>query len=154
MMNAMGLGTLLRLLIAKLDGDVQSLYDDMELAFRPRFFPIVQQLLEAGPTPVSSLARATGVSQPAATQTIGEMSRLGLVETSAGADARERLICLTSDGIMLAERLKPVWEAVAEAARELDRELPQPLFDTLTASLRALDRNPFKERIRRKIHDA
>ncbi len=154
MMKAAGLGTLLRLLIAKLDGDVQSLYDDLELPFRPRFFPIFQQLLEAGPAPVSSLARATGVSQPAATQTIGEMSRLGLVETSAGADARERLIRLSGDGAKLAERLKPLWEAVADAARELDRELPHPLSDTLMASLEALARTPFKERIQGKIDDA
>lgn len=148
-----GLGTQLRLVIAKLDGDVQALYDELGVPFRPRFFPIVQRLLCDGPTPVSILARATGVSQPAATQTVREMVRLGLAELSVGQDSRERLVGLTAAGSELLERLHPLWTAVAEAAGELDDELPHPLLETIRATLEALDRKPFHERIRERMKD-
>ena len=39
-----GLGTLLRAVIASLDGDVQALYDELELPLRPRFYPILRSL--------------------------------------------------------------------------------------------------------------
>lgn len=146
-----GLGTQLRLVTAKLDGDVQALYDGLGVPFRPRFFPIVQQLLGDGPAPVTTLARATGVSQPAATQTIREMARLGLVEVSASDDARERLVGLTLAGRQLAHRLEPLWAAVAEAARELDGELPHPLSMILGATLEELARKSFKDRIQGKM---
>jgi DNA-binding MarR family transcriptional regulator len=147
------LGTQLRLLTARLDGDVQALYDELGAAFRPRFFPIVQHLLRSGAAPVSTLARATGVSQPAATQTIGEMARLGLVELSPGQDARERLVALSPAGLELVDRLQPLWDAIAEAARQLDRDLPHPLSKLLSSTLDALDREPFADRIRSNMQD-
>jgi DNA-binding MarR family transcriptional regulator len=153
MSPAVGLGTQLRLVIAKLDGDVQALYDELEVPFRPRFFPIVQILLCGVPAPVSTLARATGVSQPAATQTIGEMVRLGIVELSPGQDGRERLVGLTPAGAELAEQLHPLWLAVADAAGGLDRELAHPLSATLEATLDALARKSFRERIQGKMTD-
>jgi len=150
-MTVPGLGTQLRLLTTRLDGDVQVLYDELGVAFRPRFFPLLQHLLEFGPKSVSALARAAGVSQPAATQTLGEMAKLGLVELAAGADARERLAAPTRKAVQLADQLRPVWESIAAAARELDQELPHGLGETLGSALDALNREPFLERIRRKI---
>ena len=149
-----GLGTQLRILIAKLDGDVQLLYDAVGASFRPRFFPIVQHLIAGEPCTVTTLAQVIQVSQPAATQTIAEMVKLGLIDVAAGTDARERLVSLTPAGRELAEQLRPLWGAVAEAASDLDRELPYPLSKTLAAALDALGRDPFADRVRRKINDA
>jgi len=147
----LGLGTQLRALMTKLDGDVQTIYDEAGLPFRPRFFPIVQHLLGHGPATVTALARAIGVSQPAATQTLREMAKLGLVDGQAGADARERLIGLSDRGAELADQLTPIWNAVREAAEELDRQLPHPLSQTVQSALAALDNEPFRERIRRRL---
>lgn len=153
MSHAPGLGTQLRLLTALLDGDVQALYEEAGAPFRPRFFPIVRQLLSDGSAPVSVLARATGVSQPAATQTIRQMADLGLVTLSAGEDARQRMVRLTPRGMELADQLQPLWSAVALAAHDLDLELPHPLAETLGAALDALAREPFKSRILRRLGD-
>src|SRR5688500_7655530 len=48
-----GLGTRLRNLILRLDGDVQYVYDELDLRFKPRFYPIVLLLLDAGPQNVN-----------------------------------------------------------------------------------------------------
>ena len=151
MTQAPGLGTQLRHLIASLDGDVQQIYAALGERFRPRFFPIVQSLLQHGACGVNALAQATGVTQPAATQTLAEMAKLGLVTLSPGRDRRERKAELTDDGRRLAERLCPVWDAVEGAAAELDAELPSPLSATLAGALAALDRTPFRERVEKRM---
>jgi DNA-binding MarR family transcriptional regulator len=148
-----GLGTRLRHLVAALDGDVQSLYDEAGLDFRPRFYPFVQLLLRDGTMNVVTLAAEAGVTQPAATQTLNEMKRLGVVETVPGQDRRARAVRLTDEGRTLAQKLKPLWEAVSEAAAELDRELPVPLLATIEAALCALERQPFHARIRGRLDE-
>lgn len=135
----------LRRLIAMLDGDVQALYDNMDVPFRPRFYPLVQLLLRDGQASVGELAAATGVTQPAATQTISEMKRQGLLAEVPGPDKRARLLRLTRAGKALAKRLEPVWAATHEAARRLNVEVP--LEEVIDAALQGLERRPFRERI-------
>lgn len=143
------LGTLLRLLIARTDDEVQAFYEELGLPFRPRFYPIFDQLRRNGPTNVTDLARAASVSQPAATQTLAELKRLGLVTIAAGADRRERLARLTAEGAALAARLEPAWRAIGRAADALDPDLAP----SLERALAALDRRPFGEQIRMEMRD-
>lgn len=146
-----GLGTRLRQLTAALDGDVQALYDEMDANFRSRFFPLMQHLLANGSSSVGALAEAAGVSQPAATQTIDEMMRLGLVEAADSASRRERRTQLAAEGHALAERLAPLWAAVAAAAEELDRALPHRLTATVDEALALLAHQSFADRIREHL---
>lgn len=145
-----GLGTKLRRLIALLDGDVQALYDESGLAFRPRFYPVFRQLME-GPASVGEIAAGANVTQPAATQTVHEMRKAGLVEINRGEDPRSRLVILSAEGRRLAGELRPVWQAVARAAAALDRELPTPLSATLDEAIGALERTPFRQRIHKEM---
>lgn len=148
-----GLGTLLQQVLDTLDGDVQAIYSELGISFRPRFFPVVQQLrLADTPLPVSELAARIGVSQPAVTQTLGEMSRAGLIAAKpAEGDRRQRLVSLSPRGEALCETLAPVWQAVQTAADKLDADLPHPLRDLLAHVLASLAANPFRDRIRREL---
>lgn len=142
-----GLGTQIRHLIALLDGAVQQTYDRIGVDFRPRFFPIARLLLDRGHSSVGEIAAATGVSQPAATQTINEMSKLGLVETLPGKDRRQHLIGLSAKGQELAARLSETWGAIDRAAAKLEKELPYGLERVVRDALDALGRQPFADRI-------
>lgn len=142
-----GLGSKLRHLLHLLDGDVQAIYDAEGLAFRPRFYPIVRKLQTDGPQRVADLADAIGVSQPAVTQTIAEMTKLGLVESRAGPDRRVRLIELTGAGEAMLGRLERIWMRVHDAARGLDAELDAPLGAILDQAIAALHHTSFRERI-------
>ena len=146
-----GLGTQLRHLLARLDGDVQAIYNDLGAEFRPRFFPVVQQLLSCESMSVSAIAQEAGVSQPAMTQTLSEMAKLGLVTTNAGVDARQRHVRLTDKARAAGDRLQPVWQGIERAAAELDSELPASLSDVIGAALSALDRKPFRRRIEERL---
>ena len=145
------LGSKLRKLLAMLDGDVQAIYDEMGVAFRPRFFPIVQHLLLHEPCPIVELADRIGVSQPAATQTVNEMKRLGLLASAQSEDRRQRPVQLTTAARAMADRLQPVWDAAERAATTLDAELDRGLSKPIDDALVALETLRFRERIRKQM---
>ena len=152
-LSATGLGTQLRRLLAHLDGEVQHAYDRLGVPFRPRFYPVVQLLLDVESAGINEIASLTGVSQPAATQTVNDMKKSGIMEAGPGRDRRSRAVRLTPEGRSLAARLGPIWQAVGTAAAGLDRELPIPLSTLVAAALEALERQPFGERIATQLKE-
>ena len=149
--STVGLGTLLRRLLIALDGDLQTIYDEMAPSFRPRFFPVVQQLRHGAECSVGALAEICGVSQPAMTQTLAEMKAAGLIATTRGADRRARRIRLTETGEAMCTKLEPIWAAKARAAAALDAELPVPLSETVDRALARLAAHSFSHRIKQEI---
>ena len=146
-----GLGTTLRKLIDALDGGVQAHYDAVGLNFRPRFYPIARQLQPGRALSIRALAKATGVSHSAVSQTVTEMRSAGLVTGSPGQDGRERLIELTETGLAACARLQALWDAIAQAAAALDAELPMPLSDLLRETVSCLETEDFASRIARQL---
>ena len=149
--NEVGLGTLLRRAIAALDGGTQQVYDQHKLDFRPRYFPIARHLLDHGPAAVGQLSEILGMTQPAISQTLKEMENDGLIIFEAGEDRRVRLAGLTRRGLALCRRLRPIWDAVARSADELNAEIDADLPDLLRRLIAALDERPFATRIEEKL---
>lgn len=142
------LGTRLRHLLDVMDGDVAAVYADLGLeGFRPRFTPIIRILAADGPRSIRDLARATGVTHSAASQTVAQMAKDGLVTLAPGADARQRIVTMTPE----AERILPVleaeWEATTAAVTTLEAELSFPLSRLVNEVFDALARQPMRERI-------
>ncbi|KAA2256010.1 MarR family transcriptional regulator [Solihabitans fulvus] len=143
-----GLGTRLRHVLELLDGDVAVYLVDLGVEdYRPRFTPVVGALLSLGPSPIRDLARAVSVTHSAASQTVAQMSKRGLVTLEPGEDARQRIVHLTEKTRALLPLLEAEWAATTAAAAELDAELPHPLGEVLDAIVLALERRPFRERI-------
>lgn len=143
-----GLGTRLRHLLELLDGDIAKFYADLGMAeFRPRFVPFVRAIAADGPSPIRDLARAVGVTHSAASQTVSQMAKQGLVTLETGADARQRIVHLTPRARSLLPTLNAEWAATVAAGAEFDAELPLPLGELVEAAILALQRRPFRERI-------
>ena len=143
-----GTGTQLRHVLEILDGDIAKFYADLGIDdYRPRFSPFVRALVALGPSAIRDLARAVSVTHSAASQTVAQMRRCGLVAFEAGDDARQRIVRLTPKAQALVPILDAEWAATAAAATELDAELPFPLSDLLIAVAQALERRPFRQRI-------
>jgi DNA-binding MarR family transcriptional regulator len=143
------LGTRLRHLLEQLDGDVAAVYEDLGLqGFRPRYTPIVRILAARGPRSINALAQATGVTHSAASQTVAQMTKSGLVTLEPGpTDARRRIVRLTGKAEALLPALDAEWAATTAAAAALDAELPYPLSRLIEEALTALARRPMRERI-------
>jgi DNA-binding MarR family transcriptional regulator len=135
--------------LERLDGDVERLYGEMDTEFRPKYYPVARVLLAEHRVPLARIAAAAGVTHSAASQTVAEMARRGLVTLRPSpADARERLVTLTARGRRVCDTLAPLWAATAQAAAELDAELAAPLARVVAGALDALARRPFAARIR------
>lgn len=142
------LGTLLRHVLDVLDGDVAAVHQRLGLTdYRPRYSPVVRALVADGPLPIRDLAARVGVTHSAASQTVAQMRRAGLVDLSPGADARHRIVTLTDRARALLPAIEAEWAATTTAVRHLDTELPVPLADELYAVLAALRRRPLRDRI-------
>lgn len=141
------LGTLLRSLIDHLDGEVEAAYAAAGLAWRPRYTPVMRALTRSGPTSIKAIAAEIGVSHSAASQTVTQMAREGLVALTPGSDARERIVELTPATEGMIPALRGQQAATDAAAADLDTELSAPLTDVLGEALAALHRRPFGIRI-------
>jgi DNA-binding MarR family transcriptional regulator len=144
----LGLGTRLRHVLELLDGDVAQVYADLGLGdYRPRFSPVVQALVLLGPSSIRDLAAAIGVTHSAASQTVAQMSKRGLVALEPGTDARQRIVRLTDRARLLLPVIDAEWAATGAAVEQMDAELPVPLGEMLAAILRAVERRRLRERI-------
>jgi len=143
-----GLGTLLQHVLDTLDGDVAKFETELGLVdFRPRYAPVVRALVAHGPMPIRDVARAVSVTHSAASQTVNQMMRVGLLAGSTGTDARQRIVDLTPKARGLVPTLEYAWAATESAADELDTEPPIPMRDLLTAVLEAVGRRSMQQRI-------
>ena len=142
------LGTRLQHLLDLLDADVAASYTDLGLdGFRPRFTPLVRTLAATGPGPIRDLAEAVGVTHSAASQTVAQMAKQGLVTLTPGSDARQRIVRLTPLAESLLPKLETEWAATTAAAAAFEAELPYPLSRLVDEALEALHRRPLRQRI-------
>lgn len=141
------LGTLLRSLIDLLDGDVESAYAAAGLAWRPRYTPVLRVLRRSGPSAIKTIALEIGVSHSAASQTVSQMAREGLLVMTPGVDARERIVVLTPETEAMIPALERQQAATNAAAAELDAELSASLTEVLGEAITALHRRRFGVRI-------
>ena len=143
-----GLGTLLRHLLDLLDGDVQRVYDELGLDYRPRYTPVVAALLDLGPSSIQDIARAARITHSAASQTVAQMAEKGLVNVRRGHDLRRRVVHVSRKLEQMLPTLRRQWAIAAAAAAALDAELPTGVAAVANAAIEALERVPFKARMR------
>jgi DNA-binding MarR family transcriptional regulator len=142
-----GLGTLLRHLVELLDRDVEQQYRRLGLQYRPRFTPVMRALVELDAASIGSIARHAQLTHSATSQTVVQMERANLVRVEAGADARERVVCLSRRALNLLPQLKRIWAATRKAQIGLERELAAPLTPLLRQAIDALQCKSFDDRI-------
>ena len=145
---AIGLGTLLRHLLELLDGEIQRAYDELGLDYRPRYTPVVAALLDLGPSSIQDIARAARITHSAASQTVAQMADKGLVRVRPGRDLRHRVVHVGTKLEPMLPALRRQWTAAAAAAAALDAELPCGLSEVARAAIEALERVPFRARMR------
>lgn len=142
------LGTQLRHLTELLDSAVEQAYVEAGLDYKPRYTPVMRTLARHKKLTINQLAEAAGITQPAATQTVGVMETKGLVQVlKAEEDGRKRWVELTSAGQAMLSQLQTCWSATAVATAGLESELDLPLSTVIEQAIAALEHTPFARRI-------
>lgn len=101
-----------------------------------------------GPRTISEIADRIHVTHSAASQTVIELVRRGLVGQTPGPDdARQRVVRLTDAGRELLPAIDAEWAATARAIEMLGAEMSVSLEQITSELTEALRRRSFRERI-------
>lgn len=145
------IGAHLRRLSERIDREANRIYAQLGVAFEQRWMGVLDQLARRGPMSVNALARELGISHPSVSQTRSSLLAAGLVaDRPDPSDGRRRSLHLTDQGEALVRRLRPVWNALDQAGRELDAEAGEAVA-VLTRLEAALDRQSIAERVARAL---
>jgi DNA-binding MarR family transcriptional regulator len=122
-MGGAALGARLRRLSEAIDRDATRAYATIGAKFEQRWFGVLNQLALNGPMTVSELAAALRITRASVSQTRQSLEDAGIVGSEEHPlDARQRHLVLTKAGAKLILRLQPLWQAMNEAALEVNAE--------------------------------
>jgi len=142
------LGSRLKRLAERLQGDVAALPERAGLAVQPGHYALLATLDQYGPHTVGDLAQAMQISQPAVTRTLSRLLEMGLIEASRlHRDQRHKTISLTATGTAVLLRSKLlVWPQVEGAVATMLDGMAGPLLEQIAALEAMLAVKPLNER--------
>jgi DNA-binding MarR family transcriptional regulator len=122
-MGNAGIGARLRRVSDRIDRDASAVYAHLGIKFEQRWMGVIRLLDERGEMTVGELADALSITQPSVSQTLRSLKTAKLIsELSDRQDRRRHIQRLTKLGKEFVDQVRPVWSALIEATRELDRE--------------------------------
>jgi DNA-binding MarR family transcriptional regulator len=118
-----GVGARLRRLSERIDRESNAVYAHLGLHFEQRWMGVLMLLDERGEMTVGDLAEALRITQPSVSQTLRSLQAARIVSDKADPrDSRRRIQRLSPKGLQFVEQVRPVWVALMQTARDLDRE--------------------------------
>lgn len=145
------IGARLRRLSDRIDREADGLYSALGIAFEQRWFGVMNQLALNKTMSVGELADVLGVTHAAVSQTRSALLQRGLITaTGDPADARRRALTLSAAGRKMVKQLGPLWSALNDAARDIDREAGH-VAEALARLEAALDKRSLVSRVRAKL---
>ena len=113
------------------------------VVFELRWYGVLAHLYRHGPSAVTELSGAIGVTHPAVHQTARSLIREGLVGAYRDArDKRRRVLALTHAGRARLVELRPYFDALEVEARRLFRVQIQALGERSGSVIRIIDFSP------------
>ena len=124
-----------------MDREVLAVYRAAGERFEPRWYAVFAALRDEGPLTVGELSHRLGISHAAVSQIRSALEAEGLIRGAADPwDGRRQVLSITARGRETAERLAPLWAAIAGAVGEILAEHAPTLPADLDALERAIER--------------
>jgi len=141
-LGATFLGSRLKRLGERMQAGAARVAADAGLPVQPAQMPLLAAL-DGRSLSIGQLVQVVGISQPGITRGIGQLLKLGLVQSEQGEDGRQRSISLTPAGNAALARAKLyVWPQVEEAVKALFGGQPEGFIGQIDAIEAALAENP------------
>ncbi|MFZ5979501.1 MAG: bifunctional helix-turn-helix transcriptional regulator/GNAT family N-acetyltransferase [Candidatus Zixiibacteriota bacterium] len=122
-LGTLALASRLKRLSESMMKGVSRLYEEQNVEFHPRWFPVVYLLKQEGPMAITAIADALGMTHPAINQTAGQLSRHGLISSRRDRkDERRRILALNKKGRETIRKLEPLWVIIERCGRDLVTE--------------------------------
>lgn len=149
------LGSRLRRIGERLQGEVQQLFDQYEFPIQPFQYPLLLALYEGGALEIGQISKALGVSQPGVTRSVGQLATSGCVQVTLDEnDRRVRRVSLTALGRNTVNEVqdKIAPDVIAGFHEILDVDAHE-LLSLLGRLEDGLDSGSFAERAKRRKQD-
>lgn len=141
------LGSRLKRLAERMQAEAAISISEAGLPCQPGHMALITALAR-GPKSVNQLVAAIGISQPGVTRAIGQLTKLGLVDTVPGRDQRQRLVSLTPAGEEAhAAAMTDVWPRIGGAVQSLLAAVPGDFLRDLERIEDALAAQPLLARV-------
>ena len=144
----MALGSRLRLFTARVTDDAARIYEQYQIDFTPKWFPVFFVLAEGNEKTITEIAGEIGHSQPSVSKIVREMIVAGLLkENQKSPDKRRNVIALSKKGKSIAERLNQQCADVDAAIEGVIAEARHNLWEALAEWEYLLDQKPLLKRV-------
>jgi DNA-binding MarR family transcriptional regulator len=130
------------------------IYKANGIDFEPKWFPVMYTLYNKPVLSVVEIATEIGYAHPSTISLLKELEKQRLIRSKRDtADERKRLIQLTAKGKSLIQQMKPIWEVMVVATRELI-DTKNNLMQAIIEAEEAFDRQSFLQRARRYMSES
>lgn len=131
-LGELALASRLKRLSEKMLADVAQVYHHYDIAFQPKWFPLIALLDQKAQVGIVQAADLLGISQPAISQFCKQLDKQGLIIIKVSQhDSRMRQLSLSTKGKSEVEKMRPMWAALRKSASELCEEHKSDFFGSL-----------------------
>jgi MarR family transcriptional repressor of mepA len=118
--GTLALSTRLQRLSEQLRKDGAMVYKAFDIDFEPKYFPVIFTLHHKKILSVVEIASEIGYSHPSTISLLKDLEKQGLIQSKKDKqDERKRMIVLSTKGLELIEKMKPVWELISTVLAEI-----------------------------------
>ncbi|MGB5105485.1 MAG: bifunctional helix-turn-helix transcriptional regulator/GNAT family N-acetyltransferase [Candidatus Zixiibacteriota bacterium] len=147
-LGALAFASRLKRLSDRLARDISRVYEEHQVQFEARWFPVAYLLSQKSPLSVTEIAEQLEFTHPAVNQIAGQMERNDLlVSTRDRNDDRRRLISLTKKGKETVRQLQPLWEVIRRCTAELLQSVDDGFLESVQKIEDALDEKDMYGRV-------
>ena len=147
-LGALAFASRLKRLSDRLARDISRVYEEHQVQFEARWFPVAYLLSQKSPLSVTEIAEQLKFTHPAVNQIAGQMERSDLLVSSRDRnDDRRRLISLTKKGKLTVKQLQPLWEVIRKCTAELLESVDDGFLESVQKIENALDEKEMYARV-------
>ena len=146
-LGELALGSRLKRLSDSMMTDAASVYKSFGLNIQPKWFALLALLYRRGSVSIVEASELLGLSQPAVSQFVKELSKEKLIISQPSKkDSRKKFLKLTTQGEIRVQNMQLMWHAVDKAAKELCEETGIDFFAGIKKFEQALSKRSLVER--------
>lgn len=145
-LGALAIGSRMRRLQDALSRDASKIYEEYELQFDIKYFPIFYLISRRKQIGIMDIAEELSLTHPAIIHLAKELEKKGYIESiAAPEDQRKRMLRLSAKGKKSLPSFEKVWEKIGELNQQLFEQQHQ-LLQTLDAIEQTLDEKSYYRR--------
>lgn len=113
--------------------DAKKIYKRLYIDFEPSLMPVFKTIADEKEISITEIANVLDISQPAVTQFVNQLKKRELIKVvSNEKDKRKKNITLSTKGISIIEKLRPIWLIIEQQARAITTQEPAAFLEQLS----------------------